>query len=571
MTTKLSLTPARVQGLTIVTNPHDLRRDLHKYIQYVRERNIKRSYRGNELPSADVKRLSQLLNLRDNTPAAKDHYNGDYSWLDYVERVARKLGFVSYDTKGEYRGYSSSEPTFRENYIVFKAEVYQKFINLSLVEQEHRLFDTLVDDYTYNDNEFYQYSPLGSLNHFSQRGSAIGVMPTLNFANIRRNLFNLLYNSQTGEWYSTASLVNYLKTNEPYFLIPASPKIERWGNKVGRYDNFYEDSYLTDKTVPENAPDGFERVEGRYIERFLEGIPLTLGYVEVAYQTSEKEQDRYVSRGELVAFRLTERFFQARSGNIPAPRVVVQPTFEILVESAFYPARLVEELNLLADVIKEDSAITTFKLQKQKVATQAAQNATFDPVETLQKLVGKALPQNVAYELREWTRRAEVFTLYDGFGLLEAETTQDLAAATPFVVENISANLKLVQWPEGLRDRLREAGEVVLYVRHEVSKLERLPEKSQTVFPRETVARKIALEKAEKRPVTIKQEVLLALSFPNDELFEKFRKALLDAHCALEANKEKRQLTLSNSYQSQIQQVIEKLSEEYTIRLEETG
>ena len=41
---------------------------------------------------------------------------------------------------------------------------------------------------------------------------------------------------------------------------------------------------VRDRHIHESDPDGFERVEGRYVERFLESIPLVLRYVDVAYE-----------------------------------------------------------------------------------------------------------------------------------------------------------------------------------------------------------------------------------------------------------------------------------------------
>jgi hypothetical protein len=81
-------------------------------------------------------------------------------------------------------------------------------------------------------------------------------------------------------------LIQYLKTAHPFFLIPKEPRYKsRWDRKEGRYGNFREgeDRWKSNRVISEHVPDAFERVEGRYVERFLEGIPLTLGYLDVAY------------------------------------------------------------------------------------------------------------------------------------------------------------------------------------------------------------------------------------------------------------------------------------------------
>lgn len=565
---KLALTTIDVQALEVFTNPRDLRRDLNTFVQYVRDRTVKRAYRTNEIPPADLKRLGQLMKL--DMGQLLDHsytyYDEAKHWVDYVDHVALKMGLVSYDTKGEYRGYSSSEPSFRDNVIQFNADSYDKFIRLPLAEQERQLLDTLVKDYEYNRNEFYNKSPLGRLTRFSTAGSAIGVMPTLNFSAIRRFLLELLQQVEAGVWYSTKSLIAYLKAQQPYFLIPqvpSPPKSYYREEKIPRYGNFSERENNREP-ISDIAPDGFERVEGRYIERFLEGIPLSLGYIEVAY--NPQKQEATPSLGQLQAFRLTDRFFQAMKGKVEPPRVVIQPNFEIYVFSNLYPAQLFIRLALVADIVTEDSPTTILKLQKQKVKTQAAENSSFDSIKFLQELTGSPLPQNVAVELKEWAGQAEVFTLYEGFGLLE--TAGDVPLAEPFTVDKINETLRLVRQPQEVLTRFRQAGEIIISARHQKDRLQALPQEAQTLFPRQTSG-KARPEKAEKQPLTIKREQLIALSFPTDEIFEKFRKALLEKQCPLEAVKEMRLLRVSSRYEAQIQQAIKKLSDEYLIRLED--
>ena len=69
--------------------------------------------------------------------------------------------------------------------------------------------------------------------------------------------------------------------------------------------------------------------------------------------------------------------------------------------------------------------------------------------------------------------------------------------------------------------------------------------------------------------MTLKRETLIALHFPDDGLFEDFRKALLDARCVLDVNRERRTLTLSGKDEAQIKQVIKRLSGAYAIRVED--
>ena len=57
------------------------------------------------------------------------------------------------------------------------------------------------------------------------------------------------------------------------------------------------------------------------------------------------------------AFRLRPHFLQVMAGEIPEPRVTVQPNFEIQVESVFYPAGVLAALRPLAGIVTEDTAI----------------------------------------------------------------------------------------------------------------------------------------------------------------------------------------------------------------------
>ena len=571
--TMLPLTPVHPDNLTVYANPNDLRRDLHTFVGYVSRRSIKRSFRGNELPQADYKRLAQVIH--DGGPGSGEEsadedalhrYGAEaYSWIDYLDRLALKMGFVHY---GTYRGYSSQEPSFPDNFIAFNADAYRTFLALPLAEQERRLVDTLVRDCSYSYNEFYTVSIHGRLDRFPNWGCGVGVMRGLNFAAIRRFLFDLLQGCEPGVWYSTSDLVAYLKAHHPFFLIPEKLEMNKQSKTVEkRYGNFYESNSLYSRDpIPDNAPDGFERVEGRYVERFLEGLPLTLGYVDVAYG-ERSASSAPPSRGRLRAFRITERFLQAMRGDMPQPKVIVQPNFEIYIESVFYPASLINRLAPLADVIREDTT-TILKLHKQKVAAQLAEQADLDVIALLKNLSGQDLPQNVAVELQEWAGHADVFTLYDGFGLVETVDGHAADAFNAFTAETIGASLRLVRQPDALFARLMESGTIAMRIRHGDTAWEALPAQAHTVFPRYIPAAQIPKQKP-KQAVTLKRETLIALHLPDDGLFEEFRKALLDARCILDVNKERRTLTLSGKDEAQIKQVIKRLSSAYAISVED--
>jgi hypothetical protein len=174
-------------------------------------------------------------------------------------------------------------------------------------------------------------------------------------------------------------------------------------------------------------------------------------------------------------------------GDIPAPKVTVQPNFEVLVESEFYPASVLSQLTPLADVVSED-VLTTLRLRKEKVAAQLTQDEKLDVVALLTRLTGRELPGNVARELGEWTEHAAKFVLYDGFALLEGD--EDLLATDPSIgettVERISPTIHIIHSPAALFARLEKTQLMPLKIEHSASALRPLPPGTRTVFARET-------------------------------------------------------------------------------------
>jgi hypothetical protein len=128
------------------------------------------------------------------------------------------------------------------------------------------------------------------------------VVKEIKFPKIRSYLLELLANCRAGVWYRTASLIAYLKRHNPFFLISKKIPFKKSEYTQDRYHNFHEakpDDHYDRFRIRENSKDRFERVEGRFVERFLEGIPLTMGYVEVAY--SDEKDTVYPSINKLQA------------------------------------------------------------------------------------------------------------------------------------------------------------------------------------------------------------------------------------------------------------------------------
>jgi hypothetical protein len=312
--------------------------------------------------------------------------------------------------------------------------------------------------------------------------------------------------------------------------------------------------------ISESDADAFERVEGRYVERFIEGAPLILGYIEVAY--SRTEYKGYLpDMNQLLAFRVSDTFLHVMSGEIIEPIVTVQPNFEVHVESELYPVQILAQLTKLADVVAKDRT-SILKLRKKKVLTQLSERDDLDVIKLLEKMSGQKLPQNVQIELDEWTGASEAFTLYENVVLLEGDN--DLPEIDRFTIERISPTIRIVHSPDSLFAHLEQKELIPLRIKHRSSALTLLPDGARTVFPRRDLSSKAKA----KEPVIIKREVRITFHFPAKELMEEFRNGLVAVRCPVAADWSKLTLSFDKRYESEVKNVSKALKD-YTIKIED--
>jgi hypothetical protein len=563
------------QSLRIFSNDRDLLQDLFAYLDYVSDRSVKRMTRSNEIPRADSVRIAKLLGDPELVKAARE--TGGTQWVDFIDTLALRLGLVSYDIKGEYRGYTSSEPSYVDNYILVNNADLENFFELSPVLQEKRILDTLIHSRSHSpydtssNNEFYKTSILGELDPFPPWGAATGLIPTLNFPEVRLFLLNVLEKLPPGQWLSTESLIAWLKANHPDFLIPGdAPKKDRWGHIITRYGNFYESPQRwsrNEKPIPDNAPDGFERVEGRYVERFLEGIPLLMRFVDVAYDP-HPYTGPLPSRGQLKAFRLHERFPRLMSGASGAPKVTVQPNFDVVIESEFYPAQLVRQVAALGKQVSNPSNghgayIGIFQLDKASVAAAQVRDPNLDVIGLLKDLSGPDLPSNVQIELEEWAGHADQFTLYQGFGLLEAVDYPPEVGN--FVVERITPTLSLVRASGKVFSKLEKLGLAPLRIQHGGWEFTPIPESALSMFPKESAfaeAREMA------KQVKVNQVITISYQFPDAESFEAIQKMLAELRCPFQSDPIMRTVSIRQKEQEKFDQAVARLGDDFEIVIE---
>jgi hypothetical protein len=560
----MKVEPIDVALLDAVTELPDLRRDLHVFVDYVRAREVKRSHRGNVLSKADAKRLARLMSDKD--AAREVNEEGSSAWIDFVDDIALELGWVDYDTKGQYAGYTSQEASFPDNYIKYRARPYEEFLAAEAADQESTLLEMLVHRRQGSASELYRHGVLGRLEGFNSWGSGIGVVPTLDFTAVRRFLLGLLAECPCGQWLSTASLVEHLKNHHRYFLIPAKPRYKNeYDVRSGRYGNFHEskDAWGYEIDIHESDPDGFERVEGRYVERFLEGAPLVLRYVDVAY-ARKPPKAIHPPLGCLKAFRVSDRLRRALEGRIAEPRVTVTPNFDVHVIAETYPAGVLAQLAPLCEMVSEGTSIV-LKLTKQKVAAARAGSPDLDAAGLLRALCGGELPANVAHELSAWSEHGEKFTLYVGCCVLETE--QDAPVADRFTVERVAEGIRLVRSPDKLFGELERRELMPVRIKHGDQAFAPLPRSARSRFPKSPAGREKPREP--KPRVTLTRMTRVQLVCPDRELLGKLHSLLLEGQCPVEIDRPNLTLTYSKQYEPAVANAIRQLKTDYQLEIED--
>jgi hypothetical protein len=559
----IKLKKTDVENLDVFVNSCDIRRDLHAFSRYVSYNEIKRAHRDNSLPKAHLKRIAKMMSdhsaLRDVDEDRHSH------WIAFIDRLSLKLDFIDYEIEGKYMGYSSRAKSYPDNYMEFSNKTYDNFINQSLQEQEDEILKTLTNDAAPCQNEFFTSGPIGILDRFNSTGCATGAMNHIRFPNVRAYLLQLLANCRPGVWYSTASLIEYLKNKNPFFLIPEKLPLKREEHKKDRYHNFREkkpDFEWGEFRRVGNQKDRFERVEGRFVERFLEGLPLNMGYVEVAY--SREKDDVSPSMDKLRAFRVTDLLSYAVSRSIKEPEVRVLPNYEIHVDSMFYPAKTMDRLLDLCDLVTE-GVHTVLKPVKKKVIEQLAVDEKLDVNGLLKALSGHEIPANVKKEIASWSERADNFIVYQGFGLLEGNMNKE--TADRFASAAIAPDVNIVRDPKKLYNHLEKNGKIPFYANHSDSALKSLPDAVRSRFAGKKSPNKSRAHK--RKNVTLKRTVHTILEFPDREIYEAFTSALLENGSVLNTNNKARTVSYTKKDEKVVTNILNSLKKKYSAAIKD--
>ena len=542
----------------------DLRRDLHVFVDFVRAREVKRSHRGNALSKADAKRLARLLSDPDAVREVDEE--GSSAWIDFVDEVALRLGFIHYDTQGQYAGYTSQEPSFPDNYIEFRAKPYEQFLAAKAAKQESTLLELLVHQGQGSASEFYRQSVLGRLDGFNHWGSAVGVMPTLDFPAVRRFLLGLLAECPSDQWLSTPALVEHLKKHHRCFSHSRETTVqERARCQVRPLRQLpREQGCVGARDRHPRERSGRVRAGRGPICRAVPG-GYSAGAPLCGRGVCAEAPKAHLSLAGLFAGLPRQRSVAPRPrGRIAEPRVTVSPNFDVHVIAEAYPAGVLAQLAPLCEMVSQGTSIV-LKLTKQKVAAARAVSPDLDATGVLRALVGGELPANIVHELSAWSEHGEKFALYVNCSVLE--TDQDLPAADPFTVERVAAGIRLVRSPDKLFDELERRELMPVRIKHGDQAFAPVPKSAWTRFPKGSAGR--AKPREPKPRVTLTRMTRVQLVCPDRELLDRLHGLLLECQCPTEIDRLNLTLTYSKQYESAVANAIRQLKTEYRLEIED--
>jgi hypothetical protein len=510
-----TLSDADLESLDIhQPQPVNLRRDLYRFVCYVQDKGILRTRRENNISKTSARQLAKLLSWEDELECVEN--DGCGNWSERVSEIALHMGIVSYDTEGEYVGYTSSAPSYVDNYIEVNNKRWEEYLRMNAIRKERALLDALLEKTA---NEFFYSSTLLDNEYrFDTFGSARGPAGKIDLPRVRAGLFDLLSSLKPDSWYDTRDVAARLKQLQPHLILDPSNrepnyesniKIRDWERKnrgygykskskknetkkpkielEDIYNNFRERDPETSRfsttgfrEIKSSQKDGFMRVEGRYLAYFLSEIPYIMGFVGLAQRRAKDPHGLDVSPSfdRLRGFCLTQRFFDIINRNpvINQVKTTVLPTFEVIVESPSFPESTLRRLSSLTVPIKEEGPLHTLKLERRKIVSRAAAEPSAPPVAVLlDELVSVPLPQNVRTEVELWSGKGEQVVFYENAGLLEitdkvkGEKNEILTDLGPLILKSDMGRFAVLRNPEAALEILTRQCRVPSLVQHRKS------------------------------------------------------------------------------------------------------
>lgn len=429
------LAPSALKGLQLyAAGVVDLRRDVYLFVDFVRREGLKRAHRTNEIPRASALKLAKILARPGEEVGVEPEVEAE--WADFVSRLARSLGLVDFDVEGVYAGYSSHEPSFPDNHVVVQTKRFEAWLASSPLEKERAIVDTLAKT---THSEFFSRSTLfGWEPRFDSAGRAIGPHSRLDLPAVRRRLLALLAKLPAGEWLRMEELIAHVKATARDAILP--PAIKKPGPKdpIRRaakgeaadddlYENFREDPDERWKQGPraltEQTPDVFERVEGRYLQYFLQEIPYLCGFVELALvKLPANAPPGKPPRERVRAFKLTPGLAQVVRADpaLDQVSVTVREDFEVVVEAPSWPDQELDQLRPFCVTLAEEPPTHRLRIDQKRAVAWAATRPEAHPIAPiLFALTRGSLPESVAAAVDAWSGHAHKLTVLEDVTLIE--------------------------------------------------------------------------------------------------------------------------------------------------------
>nr|NQU89840.1 hypothetical protein [Bacteroidota bacterium] len=557
---RIKLEKADIEGLDVVSCSYNLRKDLVTFVDFCFNNYPKRSHRNNDISKTDLRKIAKAFGNKDVINNIKEYGESDY--IDFIDSVVYKLGLVVYDTKGEYVGYYSSEPSYPDNHINVNFKEFEKYLGLSPYKQDEKLLGAIIDKYDNVDNEFCTMKYHSRLDKFKGRGN-YDIMHHIKFDVARRYMLDILSQLPAGEWYATQSLIKYLKQVFPLFLIPDKIKWDKWTTNKSRYAGIKEvriedtDRYNSGIQINENDADVFERVEGRWAERFLEYIPLILGFVDVAYD-KDFSTEIYPVSNKLKAFKVNYRLENYHQKDYPV-KATLQPNFDLIIEAPIYPASIARAFIDISDTITEEPHLV-LRLNKKKIIKYHADNTEANIIGQLEEILSNPIPANVRIELSEWMEQTNKFVLYSRLDLYENSDTKDRLEAEHVINNKFS----LIKDGLSLHENLMVSGKVPVLINHKDEKFTLAPKGSNTIFATKD---KTVLKARTKERVNISSDTYIIYSIDNQEFYKELLLKCMEEKLLEFYDADRCTLKFHKKLEKRVGDIISKLKADYIVSI----
>ena len=94
---QITLETIDIKNLQQTGLSYNLFYDIQVFMNYVTKRQVKRTYRTNELSKSEFKRLTTLMSI--SVPSPHEDWRAEF-WIGFIDILCYELKFVTYDTQG---------------------------------------------------------------------------------------------------------------------------------------------------------------------------------------------------------------------------------------------------------------------------------------------------------------------------------------------------------------------------------------------------------------------------------------------------------------------------------------